>query len=150
MVDLILNKIRNNINNGTYEPLSKIDSCIIEKYYKSKLKISLSGDLVTEFHTKSKTLIGKGYERVVIGGYGPYIELNPNQINKKNIRIKPSQKYRLSEMFINKVKYIWYESNDDNKIKIYYQKRKVKYADYKEGYFYISPDEVDINCNLFI
>ena len=39
MVDLILNKIRNNINNGTYEPLSKIDSCIIEKYYKSKLKI---------------------------------------------------------------------------------------------------------------
>lgn len=39
------------------------------------------------------------------------------------------------------VKYIWMTIADGSNIKIYKQKKKVAYADYRSGMFYISPHE---------
>jgi hypothetical protein len=35
-----------------------------------------------------------------------------------------------------------YRSKDDRQIKLYEQLRKVKYADYKIGFYYISPEDL--------
>lgn len=43
------------------------------------------------------------------------------------------------------VKYLWLETDDNTKTKIYLQQKTVKYADYKVGMFYVSPQEVIIN-----
>lgn len=140
MCDLnkILDKIKINIEYGQYIPLSKTESEIIKEYYLQQLNIPIENNIINIY--SNNILIAIGYERVVIGDYGAYIEISPEQIIRENIKIKAGQEFRLDSEY--KVKYLWYEPIDKSDVKIYYQKRKVKYADYKRGYFYISPNEV--------
>lgn len=86
--------------------------------------------------TKSGTTICTGYERVVFGGRGPYVEFNKNQLIDNAFFVPNNQLYRLSD---SRIYYIEFRSNDDANVKLYYQLRCVAYADYKLGYFYISP-----------
>lgn len=86
--------------------------------------------------TKNNTIVANGYERIVFGGRGPYIEFNRDQIIYEEFFIPKNQIYRLSDA---RIYYIEFRSNDDANVKLYYQMRHVAYADYKLGYFYISP-----------
>lgn len=91
-----------------------------------------------KFYTKSALLIAEGYDRLVIGKRGPYVEFN--NINTENIHIPKEQKYRLDNLL---VYYDEYRTNDECNVKIYFQKKCVKYADYKIGKWYISPYDLE-------
>lgn len=84
--------------------------------------------------------IAIGYFRIVIGDYGAYVEIPELWMFKNKIKIKPHEEYRLELPYNATVKYLWYCPTFDEDIKIYYQLRKVEYADYKPGYYYIAPD----------
>ena len=98
-----------------------------------------------KLYSLNGTLIANGYTRIVIGDYGAFIEYEKEQSVKKHYKIKEGQEYRVNDPNYSKhVKYIWLTAKDDSDIKIYYQKRKVSYADYKPEMLYVSPYEVKI------
>lgn len=109
--------------------------------YKDLLKIPENGTSL-ELKTSFDTVIACKYERVVIGQRGPYIEFTTNQILCDKLFIPKNQLYRLSDP---KIYYIEFRTNDDSNVKVYYQMRTVAYADYKIGYFYISPADLYVN-----
>jgi hypothetical protein len=113
------------------------------------------GDKSREFFSLAGTLIAVGYDRIVYGDHGPYVEfelsnLMANLIPKFNNKC-PVDAY-----------YEWMTINDGSDIKIYRQLRDVKnlpnppspgfkgnrtegYADYLPGKYYISPYEFKVN-----
>jgi len=91
------------------------------------------------FFNNSGILLAVGYERVVIGKRGPYVEFTPEQIKWEAFIIPPSEAFRATN---NVVFYLEYRSNDTSWVKLYRQKRTVAYADYKIGLCYISPLEL--------
>lgn len=104
--------------------------------YEKRLRIPIIGDSNTLFYTKSNLLVAKGYDSIVIGGRGPYIEFNDTQIIIDNLFIPKEQEYRLTS---NVVYYIEFRTIDECYVKVYYQLKTVDYADYKLGKLYISP-----------
>lgn len=107
-----------------------------EKQYRELCLINERGTPNMGLYTAFEEMISIGYERIVYGKRGPYIEFNKHQIQEKKLYIPSDQLYRLSDP---RVYYIEFRSNDQSNTKIYYQLRNVAYADYKIGYFYISP-----------
>ena len=138
----LINFIQENIKIGTYIPLNKIESKIIRNYYLEELNFELKKD-VEIFDLITGIKIASGYERIVVGDYGPYLEINSNQIEFDNLYIKQNQSWRLNSEKFKNVKYYWYEIAE-NSAKIYYQISTVKYADYKVGYYYVSPYEIKL------
>lgn len=101
------------------------------------------GDLQTPLYTLDDTQIATGYQRIVIGDYGAFVEISSEQIRKEALRCKPGQEYRFAEeRFAANVKYLWLTAKDRSDCKIYFQKKGVNYADYIPGMFYISPYEI--------
>lgn len=98
-----------------------------------------------QLKTKSDTIICSGYDRVVFGGRGPYVEFSKSQIIDNVFFVPKSQLYRLSD---SRIYYIEFRSIDESNVKLYYQMRTVAYADYKLGYFYISPSELYIDSGI--
>lgn len=99
-----------------------------------------------ELITLNGTLISKGYQRIVIGDYGAFIEFSKEQAIIENMKVQDGEEYRLEDEKYN-VKYFWLTAIDDSGIKIYHQKRKVSYADYLPDMYYVSPYEVSIRNN---
>lgn len=93
------------------------------------------------FYTKKGTLFATGYTRVVIGGQGPYIEFEPKVI-AANFMTKPGQEYRGFGKY-DACKYFWLCPVGEEDVKVYHQRGLVTYADYKVGYYYVSPDQLD-------
>lgn len=93
--------------------------------------------------TLKGTQICSGYDRIVIGDYGAFIEFSEEQVSNEFV-CKRGEEFRLADKRYN-CKYIWLTLNDGSDIKIYHQIKTVKYADYKVGKYYISPHEVSIN-----
>lgn len=137
-----LNHVQKNIQLNRYKKLSPDQSEIIRQHYASKITAPL--DLGDEYmvYTKEGLQIANGYNRIVIGDYGSYVEFTDQQIIKASIRVKPSQRYRLDQKSYPNIKYIWYEVVDDPEIKVYYQLKSVNYADYVPGRYYISSDDL--------
>lgn len=115
------------------------------EYYLSELskEYNLNGDFNCELYDLKGNKISNGYNRVVIGDYGAFIEIDLAHMLTVNLKVKPGQEYRYTEKYKN-VKYYWLCLKDNEDIKIYYQKNTVTYADYKVGMFYISPTEVNL------
>lgn len=89
------------------------------------------------------TRISTGYTRIVIGDYGAFVEISPDQIYRENIHCKPGQEYRIAdERYSKNTKYHWLTAKDNSDCKIYFQQKTVDYADYLPGMYYISPYEV--------
>lgn len=106
---------------------------------------ALDGDPEASLYTLDDTLVSKGYTRIVIGDYGAYVEISPEQICEDALRYKPGQEYREKlPQFAKNVKYAWLTAKDNSDCKIYRQKRTVAYADYVPGMYYISVYEVDV------
>ena len=87
------------------------------------------------FRTKSGTVVAEGYERVVIGDRGPYVEFSPSHMVMEVFHIPDAQRWRVS----GRCYYIECRTNDEANVKAYRQKATVGYADYKIGMWYISP-----------
>jgi|TARA_R110000782_G_scaffold123678_1_gene215166 hypothetical protein len=89
------------------------------------------------FDSKGKK-VATGFERIVIGDYGAFVEMSLKQMVTENLTVPRGQEFRLHNDFYGK--YIWLTT--DYKNKIYEQIWGVEYADYKRGMYYMSPYEV--------
>lgn len=128
----ILSNVKNNVSRGLYPPLSKEDSKTVRAFYAEQIRLPLSGEKV-KLTNEYGTIIATGYNRIVVGDYGPYVEITPDQIVKDNIE------QRWPGIPSREVKYIWMQTSDEEKTKIYYQQNIVPYADYKPGMYYVDP-----------
>jgi len=118
-----------------YRPLSRKDVVkwypIYEKYlngFQNPLReLFISG-----------TRIARGFQRVVIGDFGAYVEIAPEDMLIVP-EVQPGQEWRLDETYLKQkgfsLKYAWYHFKG---FKIYKQLATVKYADYKPGFYYVS------------
>jgi hypothetical protein len=86
---------------------------------------------------KDRTQFSSSYERVVHGKRGAYVELT-----KEQILVKLISKFNMTlpEEIDEQPFYYYYLIPEGRTEKIYWQIKTVKYADYKIGYYYISPD----------
>lgn len=106
--------------------------------YEERLIIPITGLPEIEFYTKNGTLVARGYERVVIGKRGPYIEFSEQSIIRDNIAIPSDQQWRLESNY----SYVFYNewrTTDESSVKLYEQRKTVDYADYRIGFWYVSP-----------
>ena len=100
------------------------------------------GGARTVLTTLNGTPVCNWYDRIVVGDYGAFIEFSKEAIASQYI-IQPGQEYRVNDdKYKNSVKYVWLTIDDGSSIKIYQQKRGVRYADYKAHKFYVSVHEV--------
>ena len=130
-----------------YRKLNKKLSAEVRQKYLDNipLELNIKGDINFKIYTLSNTLISNGYNRIVIGDYGAFIEFDKSQIIRENIKIKEGQEYRINDpIYSENVKYYWLTAKDNSDIKVYYQKKTVTYADYKPEVFYVSPYEIKI------
>lgn len=133
-----------------YKPLPAFLSQECRKIYKDCLPpgVSLGGSRDV-LYSCAGSAIANGYDRIVIGDYGAFIEISPDDIVFENIKVKKGQEFRINDpQFSDRVKYHWLTANDNSDCKIYFQQRSVDYADYKPGFYYVSPYEVTLEREL--
>lgn len=108
--------------------------------YHSRLRVPVEGNPKFKLFTKTGVQVAKGFCRVVIGGRGPYVEMDDYQIMMVNLFVPKDQMHRVS----NPQKYYYEEwrTNDAAYLKLYYQKATVDYADYRVGMWYATPFEL--------
>jgi len=104
--------------------------------YEARLALPLEGNPTQRFFTKSGTLVATGYSRIVIGGRGPYVEFELDQLVDDSLSISQKERWRMEN---SNVYYIELRSLDESNVKCYVQQKTVDYADYKVGKAYISP-----------
>jgi hypothetical protein len=114
--------------------------------YVERLLIPIEGNKNTIFSTLSGLEIARGYERIVLGQRGPYIEFVKEELLSGSIFIPEDQKWRT---YSSKAFYVELRTVEDF-VKIYFQKRIVDYADYKIGFFYISPFDILADGKIII
>lgn len=96
----------------------------------------------TEFYTESGLLVSRGYNRLVVGGRGSYIEFTSEQIALENLIVPANQAYRFTHDWPSKVFYFEYRTDDESNVMVYHQNRYVGYADYKPGMYYVAPSDL--------
>lgn len=84
--------------------------------------------------TVNGVLIATTFVRVVVGDRGAYVEFTAEQILPGTLHIPPDQVWRTRGPL---AYYEWYETPDG--VKVYRQTRRVGYADYIPGRYYMSP-----------
>lgn len=123
---------------NTYKPLPAEESRAVRAIYAAQLPQILLEEGPLNFFTPKGSLLATGYERIVIGDYGAYIECAPEHIVRENIQLKwPGEPSR-------PIKYLWWRPIDGSAVKLYEQRGTVSYADYKVGCWYFAPSEVII------
>lgn len=101
-------------------------------------KYEFNGNL--PIRTTNGTEVAVGFNRIVHGGRGAYVEFLDEQIIKGSIEIVNGSEWRLdsSHPASSKCYFALYTPKGE-KIRVYHQKREVDYADYIVGRWYISP-----------
>lgn len=87
-----------------------------------------------KLYLKNGMSFAKGFERLVHGKRGSYVELTREQI------LLPLLRRFKKDLTNTDYYYYWMFPLGFPDVKIYKQLRTVKYADYKIGYYYVSPD----------
>ncbi len=90
---------------------------------------------VLPIFTKGGILVADKFTRIVHGGRGAYVEFDEEDLYLDKLHVPEAQKWRLESSYT--PYYGWWETEDG--IKVYHQIKKVDYADYKVGMWYISP-----------
>lgn len=98
----------------------------------------------TPIFTKGGIQIATGFRRIVHGGRGAYVEFLDEQMVKDNLYIPKGTEWRTNPDHPagSLCYYVEYWVKDD-KVKVYYQKKIVDYADYVVGNWYISPTRLN-------
>ena len=125
-----------------YKPLGSTLSEQYRNFFRNNIPSYLQiGGCDKPLYTSCGTKICSSYNRIVIGDYGAFVEFD-SEPDDVSFIIQPGQEYRVTDdRYINNVKYIWLTVNDFSGVKIYYQKKTVKYADYIPGKYYVSVHE---------
>lgn len=92
-----------------------------------------------DLFTRTGLPVSQGFDRIVIGERGPYVEFSNTDLYLDNLHIPQHEKYRLNSEV---VYYIEYRTTDEANVKVYCQKKTVAYADYRVGFWYISPSDL--------
>lgn len=126
-----------------YQPLPDDLSSKYRNFFKENIPEFLEiGGARTVLTTLNGVPVCNWYDRIVIGDYGAFVEFSKEAIASQYI-IQPGQEYRVyDDKYKNSVKYVWLTVDDGSNIKIYQQKRGVRYADYKAHKYYVSVHEV--------
>ena len=96
------------------------------------------------YFKKDGILFADGYERIVHGGRGDYMELTLNQIK---VPLESHFKQKLPKFLTNEPFYYYWLKPEGRAEKIYWQCNLVNYADYKRNFYYISPKLLlSFNC----
>lgn len=123
-----------------YKKLSEELSLRMREYYIKNIPSFLYLEGGGILKTTKGTVICNSYDRIVVGDYGAFVEYSTPACE---YAIEPGQEYRIyDDHYKDNVKYEWYTIKDGSHIKIYKQKKGVKYADYIPGKYYISVHEV--------
>jgi hypothetical protein len=85
--------------------------------------------------------LATGYERVVHGGRGSYVEMTHEQINREALRSPSKRRQQIEQQFPDGIFYREWRTVPDG-IKVYEQLRYVGYADYNPGMFYVAVEDV--------
>ena len=128
-------QIANNLANNKYKPLPPSLSFLIREFYKSEFTCPLK-DYQGLLKNKGGTVLGYGYNRIVIGDYGAYAEMTKSQVCLKNIKNK------FSSVPTRKIKYTWLVTRDWEETKVYEQHMTVEYADYRPNMYYIAVSDL--------
>ena len=115
--------------------------------YGTRIRISLEGhgDTTTEFLSSAGFLLARGYERIVIGERGPHVEFYPKHMVLDAIAVPQDQRYRLASRTAYHVEL---RSLCGSEVKIYKQRRRVDYADYQPGAYYISAFDLYLSTGM--
>lgn len=111
------------------------------EYFQENIPSFFQDSNEQKLYTSNGSLICDGYERIVVGDYGAFVEFNVDQANRGEFNVAKGQEYRIVDPKYKNIKYYWYTINDGSNIKIYFQRRRVPYADYKPRMFYVSVHE---------
>ena len=112
----------------------------IQEGYRRRLilpEFPISDQLI--FMTECDLIVARGYERVVIGMRGPYVEFLDEHIIQKSLFVPGDQRWRFDHLHAGKCYYYEFRTRDSRRVKVYLQKKPVDYADYHIGRWYISP-----------
>lgn len=114
----------------------------LKESYKYESKSLFEMEFPCNIFTANHIQFATGFSRIVVGDYGAYIEIPQDRMFINGLKGVAGQEFRyMDDNYRDKVKYNWLTCIADTSIKIYYQKKEVKYADYKPGFFYVSPYE---------
>lgn len=130
-----------------YKPLKPAESEYVREQFRAALPDFLKdktegSDL--KLYTKSGHMICYGFERIVIGDYGAYIEFSDEQAIPNHYIVMKGQEWRSEPKYSNsKYEALTHkcypcDKIDNYNLLIYKQKLTVGYADYKVGMYYIS------------
>ena len=119
-----------------------------DKYnYLGRISIDEYGLEDVNFYDKDGYILAIGYQRVVVGERGPYVEFSDRHIVAEQFFVPQDLQWKLEDPH---VYYIELRSVHSN-VKLYLQVNRVSYADYEVGKYYISPFELyDIQGNVLI
>jgi hypothetical protein len=101
----------------------------INLYYASRIVVPLSGDPAIPLYTSSGLIVATGFRRIVVGGRGPYVEFDDQQVVRDSILLTPIHHYYYDE----------WRTKDSANVKLYHQRATVSYADYLVGMWYVAP-----------
>ena len=125
------------------EYLVNMPGCFKNLIKESAGRTAFSKDKTFMLYSKENTPIARAFSRIVIGDYGAFIEIDDQDMIKENIKIKSGEEYRINNpKYAERVKYQWFTAKDGSDCKLYFQQRRVSYADYKPGRWYVAPYEV--------
>lgn len=88
--------------------------------------------------TKSGTVVATSFNRIVCGGRGAYVEFDRADVSYAELTVPNDVAWRLTD-----TRAYFIELRTTDGVKVYFQVRKVDYADYKPGKLYIAPNQLD-------
>lgn len=134
----IWDKFWGNVAKGNYNSLTSAESSIMRKVHQRRILATFghSGAGFTNTLTLDGVTFSSGFQRLVIGDHGPYIEMDSIGILTQP---KLGQEWRIMSRT---AKYEWHIPLHLREVKIYRQLNPVGYADYRVGMFYVCPYEL--------
>lgn len=104
-----------------YKPIPRTFFCDVRAEFQKTLPewCNISGD-TTPLETTDGTIIANGYNRIVIGDYGAFVEFSRVQAYMRRLKIKEGQVYRIEDpRYAEHVKYLWLTADDSSDVKVY-------------------------------
>ena len=93
--------------------------------------------------TRNGFQFATGFNRIVRGERGDYVEFDTDHILQHNVHIPQDAEFRVTPKWHKKVFYYEYCTSDDCNLKLYYQRKPVSYADYQVGKWYVALQDVE-------